>query len=51
MPAILDRVQASQLAVMQVDPEQVVTDDDDPWVWLLYVTGLAVVVLAWRVRA
>ena len=51
VPAILDRVQASQLEVMQVDPEQVVTDDDDPWVWLLYVTGLAVVVLAWRVRA
>ncbi|MBO3102265.1 VWA domain-containing protein [Cellulomonas fengjieae] len=51
VPTILDRVQDSQLTAMQVDPEQVVTDDDDPWVWLLYVTGLAVVVLAWRVRA
>ncbi|UZN02788.1 VWA domain-containing protein [Cellulomonas sp. S1-8] len=51
VPTILDRVKDSQLAAMQVDPEQVVTDDDDPWVWLLYVTGLAVVVLAWRVRA
>ena len=51
VPRILDRVQDSQLAAMPVDPEQVVTDDDDPWVWLLYVSGLAVVVLAWRVRS
>ncbi len=51
VPAILARVQESQLAAMQADPEQVVTDDGDAWVWLLYGVGLAVVVLAWRVRA
>ncbi|MBO0899163.1 VWA domain-containing protein [Cellulomonas sp. zg-ZUI199] len=51
VPAILARVQDSQLAAMQADPEQVVTDDGDAWVWLLYGAGLAAVLLAWRVRA
>ncbi|MBD7920016.1 VWA domain-containing protein [Cellulomonas sp. Sa3CUA2] len=51
VPAILAQVQAGQLAAMQADPERVVTDDDDPWVRLLYAAGLGVVLLAWRVRA
>ncbi|WP_143082732.1 VWA domain-containing protein [Cellulomonas sp. KH9] len=51
VPAILAQVQQAQLAAMEADPEQVVTDDSDVWVWLLYGAGLAVVVLAWRVRA
>ncbi|WP_087508561.1 VWA domain-containing protein [Cellulomonas iranensis] len=51
VPAILARVQASQLAAMDADPERVVTDDSDRWLVLLYAAGLAVVVLAWRVRA
>lgn len=51
VPGILARVQASQLAAMDADPERVVTDDADGWLVLLYVAGLATVVLAWRVRA
>lgn len=51
VPGILAQVQATALAAMDADPEQVVVDDDVAWVRLLYVAGLAVVVLAWRVRA
>ena len=51
VPAILAQVQASQLAEMQGDPDRVVVDDDVDWLRLLYVAGLAVVVLAWRVRS
>jgi len=50
VPQILDRVQASQLAAMQADPERVVTDDADAWLWALYAAGLAAVLLAWRAR-
>ncbi|WP_309133560.1 VWA domain-containing protein [Cellulomonas sp.] len=51
VPAILAQVQAAELVAMDADPERLVVDDSDPWVVLLYVAGLAAVVLAWRVRA